>query len=279
MSLLARINHRKRLIQKYAGLAWSRADRFHLGVLGFARANYFKSRHPVSWLGRRLFPSLRLRPRVMGGLAISVNPSDWTHVTIFDEVVIEQVYDLSLVPFVPELVIDCGAHIGFFSVLAAGTFPKATIIAYEPNPKNLAYLRQQVTTNHSDISIVPAAVSIREGESWFGGELSFGGQLQSGPASANDGRYLVKLVDLPAKITELAGKNLLLKLDIEGEEITLVPGCLHCLPAQCAIFFETHGGDEAWTFVSTTLSSAGFNVRMLRDREVCKDGFAVRPLP
>jgi hypothetical protein len=48
---------------------------------------------------------------------------------VFQEVLVERNYPLEKVPFVPELVVDCGANIGLFSALAAVRFPKAKIVA------------------------------------------------------------------------------------------------------------------------------------------------------
>ena len=62
---------------------------------------------------------------------------------VFQEVLVERNYPLEKIPFVPDLVVDCGANIGFFSALAAVRFPGAKIVAWEAQKENFAALQNQ----------------------------------------------------------------------------------------------------------------------------------------
>src|SRR4051794_15123113 len=42
----------------------------------------------------------------------------------------------------PQSVVDLGAHVGEFTIMAAARWPQATIHAFEPNPRVLSLLRQ-----------------------------------------------------------------------------------------------------------------------------------------
>ena len=47
----------------------------------------------------------------------------------------------------PHVILDVGAHIGFFSILAARRFPEATVIAVEPDADNYALLLKNIALN------------------------------------------------------------------------------------------------------------------------------------
>jgi FkbM family methyltransferase len=62
-------------------------------------------------------------------------------------------------------VVDCGANIGYFSLLAsAAAGPEGTVVALEPEPANLRLLRANLWRNGADnVWVVPAAASDARG--------------------------------------------------------------------------------------------------------------------
>src|SRR5262245_5384182 len=112
----ASIGRRLKQVRRYMILARSPLNWFSFAVLGVARGHPFDSPGPLSFLGRRLFPELVVRPALLRGLRLALNPSDLTHMIIFDEVVRDKSYDLDLVHFTPDQIFDCGGHIGMFSL-------------------------------------------------------------------------------------------------------------------------------------------------------------------
>jgi len=102
-------------------------------------------------------------------MKLHLDPADVSHLIVAEEFLVDNVYDLNCLPFVPDTVVDCGAHIGVFVLQAAGRFPHARIVAFEPNPENLPWLRKQVHQNRIDVAIVDAAVTTDDGESPFFG--------------------------------------------------------------------------------------------------------------
>jgi FkbM family methyltransferase len=250
-----------------------------LFLVGMAHAT------PARWAGSLLraggVARLRLRPRRLQGYELVVDPSDGGHTCVVEEFFVPPVaYDLELITFTPSAVIDCGAHIGAFTLLARRRFPSAALTAFEPNPGNVEWLRDNVRRNHlTGVEVVPAAVSTAAGRSLFrftpneseGGRLSESGLRRPGAAETE-----VTVVDLPAFVRRLAPASLLLKLDIEGEEERLMSPLLAALPRTCAIFFETHRGVEGWDAVRGALEAGAFSTRLLRQRDVFFDGLAVR---
>ena len=100
------------------------------------------------------------------------------------------------------------------------------------------------------------------------------------PASPAADAVLVPVVDLRGVIARLRCERLLLKMDIEGEESSLLPVLLPMLPRACAIFFEWHHGAEAFEHMSGMLAANGFQTRTTHlktlDGTLFIDAFAQR---
>lgn len=245
---------------------------WNLAVLGFVRGHSFAGNGLIARNGRRIYPSLIVRPRRYCGLRLSIDPSDVSQLVIAEEFLQFNAYDLSKVPFIPHIVLDCGAHIGLFSLLCRAHFPSAQIKAFEPSPKNIEVLRTNVTVNDLAIEIIESAVSTNSGVGLFGAGASCGGHLIA--SNGVDG-YRVALIDLKKHLPEEPAR-LLLKMDIEGSEEEVLPDVTPLLPLTTAIFFETHGGSESWERLSKLLEQSGFGTEVMRRHEQFTDGFALR---
>ena len=69
----------------------------------------------------------------------------------------------------PVRVLDLGGHVGLFGLWFRGAFPDAVITSYEPDPENVAVLRDNVRVNRlgETWSVIEAAASTGEGEATF----------------------------------------------------------------------------------------------------------------
>ena len=260
-------------LRRYGRAASSFKSKPALWVYGIARHNPFGSANLVARVGRLCFPELRLRPKSLGGRSVRVNTADLGQLISFEEVLIEGTYDLELIPFVPDVVFDCGAHIGLFSALVLARFPATEVTMFEPNPRNVEFLRRQILGLKGKVNLVEAAVSIRSGTASFQAEYSNAGQMVDDPETGSD---TVTVVDIRSALPALAGKRVVIKIDVEGEEERIVPEIAPSLPRQCVLFFETHRGDSAWETVIRPLEAEGFAVRRTRTRGPYSDGYALR---
>jgi FkbM family methyltransferase len=266
-------------------------DCFSFAVLGLARTHL----PPLLFLGRLFYPELVVRPPLLGGLRLALSPWDRTHMIIFHEVFRAKNYDLGLIPFTPDQIFDCGGHIGMFSLLARGRYPTVPLAVFEPNPHNVEWIRRQAQLNAINIEVVQAAVSVREGEATFQDRLSYTGHLVDDATprapdaklwnptnlaeqslGAPRGCYTVRVVDLPAMLSQRRPKKLLLKLDVEGEETHIIPALLDVLPREAAVFFETHHGEAGWASAKQQFTDHGFAVERRRSVYDYIDGFALR---
>ena len=122
---------------------------------------------------------------------------------------------------------DVGAHAGLFTLLAARLVGKTgLVVAFEPLPANLAYLRRHAAANRLDnVQVVAAAVGSSEGQARF--EVS--GSTYMG-AIADGADLEVSMTTLDATLeTGDARTPSLIKIDVEGFEDAVLAGSLHLL--------------------------------------------------
>ncbi len=139
------------------------------------------------------------------------------------------------------VVYDLGANAGFFTLLAARLAgPTGKVYAFEPLPANLEILRRHVALNRcANVTVVPAAVSDRDGRARFEGAGSTARLAGDTAAGAID-VATVRIDSLIAR-GELAPATLV-KLDVEGGELAALQGMAGLLrDARPPLLLELHG--------------------------------------
>jgi FkbM family methyltransferase len=131
------------------------------------------------------------------------------------ELLLQRVYDVE----VPDgaTVVDAGAHVGLWSLLASRT--AARVIALEPNPVNNRVLEINRHLNAAD------NIECHEAALWTSdGTVSFKTSWHStGGSVASDGDRQVPARSLDSLIDEY-GEIDVLKMDVEGAELSVIPG-------------------------------------------------------
>jgi FkbM family methyltransferase len=218
---------------------------------------------------------VQLRFKRFGEVPVALNPANITHHQILHEFVSENAYDLAKVPFRPAHIIDCGAHIGLFLRLCRSHFPEARLTGFEPQESNYPFAVDAAPSELLDLQ--KAAVGATAGTIVFDDDAGGGfGSVTVATKPQKPGSHVVQLVSLPQIITKVGDLPLLLKIDIEGAERELLPELVPVLPRRCALFLETHHGDEGWARAVELLTSRGFSAEKLRIFDLCVDGFFVR---
>ncbi len=139
--------------------------------------------------------------------------------------------------FAPQVVYDCGANIGIFSLYAASCFPAAKIICFEPDKNNLALLRKNLLANGITAEIREAGVWDKNGTIYYHpGDSSILGMTNEQPSP-----FPIRVERL-----EIATPDTWVKLDVEGAEYQVLPTLLrsHPLPRHISIelhFYDTKG--------------------------------------
>jgi len=117
------------------------------------------------------------------------------------------------------LIIDCGSNIGVPILYFKGAYPNARIIAFEPDPTIVPYLRENIAGNRlQGVEVVHAAVAGREGTLTFWSDGICGSYLaDERPAHVSPGwkRFEVQCVRLRDYLTAPVD---FLKMNIEGAE-------------------------------------------------------------
>lgn len=151
------------------------------------------------------------------------------------------------------LVIDVGANIGLVSELAARRGAK--VYSFEPHPDALKQL-QDVALRYTNIRVFEGAAGLTDGQTELylhinsgsvGEDLTQASSLLSDkPNVSEDQKVLVRLFDL-AKIIQGTDQFIdIIKVDIEGYEVELIPHLIRSIDAVKVgkIFVETH--DSKW---------------------------------
>jgi len=122
---------------------WKYFQRFGFGTASRILASFFFS-------SRTANISL---PKVAYPIGLRTATSD---LTVFRQVFLDGCYDFQL-DIEPKLIIDGGANIGLTSILFANRYPRAQIIAVEPERSNYQLLRRN-TLHYANIKCVNAGI-------------------------------------------------------------------------------------------------------------------------
>jgi len=156
-----------------------------------------------------------------------------------------------------DIFIDVGAHVGYFSILAAWVVgPKGLVMAFEPSPTMREKLVRNTALNElQNVRILPDAVSNVSGKRSLFVHKSKAGLSSLRPMKSKaTGRICVTTVSLDEVLgPEFANRIKLVKLDIEGAELLALQGMKHLLSREqspdvlCEVtdrFLRELGGSE-----------------------------------
>jgi FkbM family methyltransferase len=201
---------------------------------------------------------------------LKVSADDLTHLWVADEVLTEHVYSLNAVPFTPDLVLDLGANIGLFTLLAAQRWPNSHLVCVEPHPLTFDQLCKNLAANRVSAMRLQCAIADTTGIQFLCNE---GAVFQALTEAENATPTLTMPLDA---LLPRAAKNVLIKMDIEGAEQAALENARLLLPEQCFIFIEIHQGDESLAWMRRWASSHGFAFTEVRRREEAIDGYLSR---
>jgi FkbM family methyltransferase len=138
-------------------------------------------------------------------------------------------------------VLDVGAHVGYYTVLAAVLAGESgRVHAFEPNPANAEFLRRHVRINAlGNVRVEQAAVSDRAGTARF----DFGTGSGTGHL-ADAGALEVRTLRLDDHCAEHALAPTAIKIDVEGAETAVLAGGRATLGRhRPVLFLSTHGAE------------------------------------
>lgn len=132
------------------------------------------------------------------------------------------------------IIVDAGANIGAASIWFRARFPKAAVIAIEPDPGNAAMARKNVA-GMDNVSVMEAAVGSSAGfVSLVPAEHAWAVQTER----ADEGCDIVTIDQAVATVP--SGKLLIAKIDIEGFEGDLFENNLRWMDDVSVVYIEPH---------------------------------------
>jgi FkbM family methyltransferase len=174
-----------------------------------------------------------------------------------------------------QLILDLGANVGYSSAYFLSCYPRATVLAVEPNPANYAICCQNLALYGDRARVIHGAVwshrtQLRLAFDTFGDGRDWATQVREDPSGGSTGQ--VSAWDLPS-LVRLAGHRQidLLKCDIERSELEVFgPTSATWLPQVRNICIELHGPDCKQVFEE---SLKGFNYDLTTSGElaVCRN--------
>ncbi len=172
----------------------------------------------------------------------------------------EPAYQVEFLSRIPNdgVVWDVGANVGFYSLLASRKARK--VIAIEPLPANLAYLRRHIALNRleSCIEVHELAATNYNGEGNF---RPIPGNRSEG-ALQPYGTMRVRTARLDRFTSELPD---VIKVDVEGNELEVLQGATDVLRRKSAtVFISRHSADLD---CKDLLESFGYSVSEMRGGE------------
>lgn len=150
-------------------------------------------------------------------------------------------------------VFDVGANVGYYTLLMARRAGR--VFAFEPNPRNVGYLRQHLALNGiTNAEVVEAAVSDKTGLAHFSGDGATGRLSSTG-----HGVKTVTLDDYPTPD--------FVKMDIEGAELSGIRGSSRIMRERSTSWFIALHGD-ALHELPRSLAAGGYCVRWITPEEI-----------
>lgn len=175
---------------------------------------------------------------------------------------IERHYHALLAAGKTPLIVDAGANIGAASIWFAAAFPKAVVVAVEPDAANAAACRVNIA-QHPSIRLVEAAIGATPGFVEMSNPTHEAWAVQTSRSDVAGAG--VKICTIPELVASVPGAELfIVKIDIEGFESDLFSNATEWVGNTKVIFIEPHDWMSSTQGSShsfqRTMGSAGFDV-------------------
>ena len=137
---------------------------------------------------------------------------------VIKDTIIDDDYQISTIRQPIKTIIDIGAGLGDFTLMAAKKFPQAKIFAFEPNPDQFKLLKENIKLNNiKNVKSYQTAVGTKK--SYLLHLFSF--NIHSSTLKTNKSKKTIKVKGLRLD-NFIKNKVDLLKIDCEGAEIDIL---------------------------------------------------------
>ena len=166
--------------------------------------------------------------------------------------------------------LDCGANIGYWSVIASQLLPPGRVVALEASPPQFERLRRNIRINDSRIEAVPGALWSKDGdtlvivtnERWHAGSSVVNWRDKVKQARFHE--YNVESITIDSiceRFIPDCDAKIVIKLDVEGAEVQALQGAQRVLSSRDVIvLYEDHGQDPTCKASKFILDDLGFDI-------------------
>jgi len=167
---------------------------------------------------------------------------------------------------------DVGANVGYYALVAARRCPRGCVVAIEPLPRDVAYLKRHLALNQLEVHVIDAALGTEDGLVDFDTATSPGsGRLLAERQQAIGAIIQVHVRRTSSLLTEGYPPPDVVKMDIEGAEASVLPALLAALPREPAVLLAVHD-DAARRACIEALQARSYTVVPLDGRSLDRSG-------
>ena len=193
-------------------------------------------------LGQRLFPVYEAK--LPGGANMHLRSRYGFDAATVGEVIYKRVYERFFSPGRGETVVDVGAHIGSFTLIAASEVgPDGSVLSLEPSTRNFKMLARNIASNHlNNVRALNVAAGSAEGQAELALYSRAGGNSFYPRKLNRLGSEAVKVKTLDSVVSEFGLSRVdFVKIDVEGHELEVLRGASETLGRHHPkIVMETH---------------------------------------
>jgi FkbM family methyltransferase len=171
------------------------------------------------------------------------------------------------------LIVDCGANVGYSTVYFLTRYPRAKVIAVEPDPGNCAVLAANVAPYGARCRAIASAVwsskaGLVMGEERFGDGREWARTVRPNRPGETP---LMTAVDIGTLLDESGMDRIsILKIDIEGAEAEVFSAnCERWLQRVDNLVIELHG-ERCRRIFAEAITHAGFTISECDELTVCR---------
>lgn len=168
--------------------------------------------------------------------------------------------------------VDCGANIGYWSLFVSKVLNVKNFVAIEPNPRVFQLLIENLRLNNiPEFALEGAVGDLSQEDSTTSLYLDTSPGMHVGASILQENTYSMEIFQVPliqlSNVFEPAIKNnqnILLKLDVEGAEISCIKQIPDSIRSRVRIIYEDHGRDLECLTTKWLLSTKAYKIYLLQ---------------
>ena len=191
---------------------------------------------------------------------------------VFFQIFVRQEYRCLLEIPDPNLIIDCGANVGYSSAYFLSRFPNAFVIAVEPDSENLALLKANLSPFTGRYHVLCSAVWSHETRLTFSGLSRPGDEWSRQVKPAIDAQpTTISATDIGTLLKQSGYQRIsILKIDIEGSEAAVFSANYeNWISKVDNLLIELHG-DDCRAIFENAIAAQNFVVSQCDELIVCR---------